>query len=59
MLQVIKFFISCLQYVVPETSRNSLWKQFWDNFKTDDEGIFVTDYLKLRMPGDIMNFFCI
>lgn len=29
-------------YVVPETSRNSLWKQFWDNFKTDDEVDFVS-----------------
>ena len=30
------FFI--FQYVVPDTSKNSLWKQFWDHFRTDDEG---------------------
>lgn len=28
------------QYLVPESSKNSVWKQFWDRFRTDDEGIF-------------------
>lgn len=42
MLVVIKFHFLFLffyfQYIVPETSKNSWWKQFWDYFKTDDEG---------------------
>ncbi|KAJ7377101.1 hypothetical protein OS493_030695 [Desmophyllum pertusum] len=29
-------------YIVPETSKNSWWKQFWDYFKTDDEVDFVS-----------------
>lgn len=29
-------------YVVPETSKTSLWKRFWDHFQTDDEVDFVS-----------------
>ena len=36
---IIFAWSTCFQYIVPETSKNSLWKQFWDRFRTDDEGI--------------------
>ena len=41
---VVKWFVFHLQYVVGETSNNSLWKRFWDHFRTDDEGIDNLDH---------------